>query len=83
MYGEALTAPGVDAFREFFDIAGIVVRKLSALDSFKPGTNIPAQSLKPLVAFAEQAETFANYFTCGLVHASLDLVIDELFQFSG
>ena len=81
--GEALTATRLDAVRKFFDVAGVVLGKLSALDGFKPGTDIPAQCLKALVAFTEQSKTLANYFTGGLVHTRLDFVSDELFEFGG
>ena len=63
-FSEALTATDFDAVREFFDVTGVVLGKLSAFNGFKSRANISAECLNTLIAFAERPETFANDFTC-------------------
>lgn len=64
---EALTATDFDAVREFFDVTGVVLGKISAFNNFKSRANISAECLNTLIAFAEQPETFENDFTCGFL----------------
>ena len=53
---------------------------VSVFNGFKPCPNVSPECLNLLVAFTKQSETFANCFSCGLVNARLDLVIDESFK---